>query len=105
FSWQVLMGIAYDVTLSGDGVAVNQRRIFIPGKMVRPPVLVKWGEMRHVSVKMGSVSIQTDNVWTWMNLTYNQARAILTDPRCPLHRKIPPEVARVLGIPASSSGP
>ncbi len=98
FAWQILMAIAYSVDLSDEGVAMFQRNFFWPGQRSTPPTRVGWHKMRKVRSSQGMVTIEINDVWNWMYLTYNQARVILDDPRCPLRGKVPDKAARAIGL-------
>lgn len=97
-AWMGVGSQAYGVTPTDEGVAVRYRSVLVLFRPPSRPKLIKWGELRDPTIKMGSVTIKTDNPWTWLELNYQQARAILTDPRCPLHSIVPKSVAQRVGI-------
>lgn len=98
FAWSAQGAMAYSVTLSEDGVEVHHRPILVPFRRPRRITKVKWRELREPAVKMGGVTIRTDSAWSWLNLNYGQARAVLSDPRCPLYGRVPKPIARRVGI-------
>jgi hypothetical protein len=87
--------ICYGITIDDAGVTVEERTL-VPGKRVRSHVA--WKEMRDPSVRMGVVTIKTDNPFTWMSLSYEQGKAVLGDPRCPLFGKVPGPIHKRIGL-------
>lgn len=96
--WSAQGAMAYSVTVSTEGVEVHHRPVLVPFRRPRRTTRVKWQELREPSVKMGGVTIRTDNPWSWLNLNYEQARVVLSDPRCPFYGKVPKQIAARLGI-------
>ncbi|MCI4321034.1 MAG: transmembrane protein 268 [Thermoplasmata archaeon] len=59
---------------------------------------LRWQSLKDPSLENGRrVWLSADLIGTY--LTFEQARAVLTDPRCPLRNRLPPDVSRALGLP------
>lgn len=89
--WVLTLSSAnYGIQLSEDGVAVFTPK-FVPGRRSRGTLL--WSEVGKPSVNpVGSdVTFETDGFP--LTVSAAQARAILSDPRCPARGKVPSDVA------------
>lgn len=84
------------VSISEDGVLIVGRRLF---SRRFPARFVPWGEMREAEPTgmLGhSVMVNWGGAPIW--LTANQARAVLTDSRYPLHGSVSSEVRKRIGL-------
>ncbi|MCI4322497.1 MAG: hypothetical protein L3K03_00485 [Thermoplasmata archaeon] len=85
------------MSVSDWGIVVYERTPRA-GKAVRRSVA--WTEMRNPdfpgALPSGEVMIRTDG--PSITLSYAQARTVLDDARCPLKGRLPPRVARKLGL-------
>jgi hypothetical protein len=91
-----VMASNYSILLSDEGVVVVTRRI-AGGRISQP--IVPWSGLYDpdvLSPRWGELS--TDTQGWFINLSADQARAILTDPRCPLSGHVPAPVAKYLDI-------
>lgn len=95
------MPVAYSMTLKDVGVLIWYRNALMPLWRGRDSRCFPWDELRNPEVKMGSVSVRSNDPYHWIVLSYEQARVLLTDGRCPLRGKVPNPVAKRLGIPLS----
>lgn len=102
FSWILLVGLAHSVTLSEDGVTISLLRVVIPLSRSRKSRTVEWQSIRDVDTlaASGSITINPFGREGEMNLNYGQARAVLTDPRCPLRDKLPSKITARIGATA-----
>ncbi len=98
-SYLAINAIAYSISLTDDGISVLQQGILIPGQRDVPPITIRWREIHgDVYVRGVIVSFDTDRTDFIFGLTPNQARAVFSDPRCPLYGRLPEDVARGIGI-------
>lgn len=97
FAWLTQSLQAYSITLTDEGVYLTYRSP-IPGR-AGPTALVEWKYLREPFAHAGFVTIKTNQASTWLNLSYEQARAVLMDERCPLKGNVPSSVAqRIEGL-------
>ena len=94
------MTLAYSLTLKDEGIVVRYRKPLIPwSPSSHEEKTFTWEELREPSVMAGDVTVKSNDPYHWINLSYEQARALLTDPRCPLANKVPEKVRSKLGLP------
>lgn len=103
-AWLTLLGMSYSVRIADEGITVESRRPLGRGPLPGKTRLARWNEILGATSTPGKVDLDTKNPWLMISLDYNQARAILTDPRCPLAGRLPPKVARRLGLTGPTSG-
>ncbi len=98
FLIQVMAAAALNVgiSLQGQGVVYYYTTVR-PGIAIRR--CIPWDNLHRVAARGGSVSVGTGR--TPITLTYEQARVVLTDPRCPLRGQVPDAVRRRIGIPVA----
>jgi hypothetical protein len=97
-SWLMfLAGTTYGIIIRDEGILYLEPRVS-PRKVIQR--FVSWGELRDPAVTAkiwAQVSIETDALLP-IFLSYEQARAVLTDSRSPLRGNLPAEVAERLGL-------
>ena len=97
------------VGLTTYGIAVSEKGILVFDRTVkRGRVLrwsMEWGEMREVTTNPGNIWLAVGPSGPGVSgtyLSYEQARAVLTDPRCPLRNHLPADVARRIKVGSGS---
>jgi hypothetical protein len=87
--------ISYGIEITDDGVRVLERTL-IPGRHISR--LIVWEDLCGFYFEGGvfSIRVRGDRA---IKVTYEQARTVLTDARCPLRKLIPPKIAKVIGTP------
>ena len=94
------MILAYDLTLKDDGVVLRYRKPLTPwSPSFHEQKTFTWEELREPSVKAGQVTVKSNDPYHWIVLSYEQARKLLTDSRCPLANNVPEKVRVALGLP------
>jgi hypothetical protein len=89
--WVLTLATAnYGIQLSEVGVAVYTPK-FVPGRRSRRTL--QWSELGKPSVNPIGTDVTFDTDGFPLTVSAPQARAILTDPRCPARGKVPADVS------------
>jgi hypothetical protein len=98
-SWRAaVVTSTYGVAVLDQGILVFERAVK-RGSVLRWPML--WDDMRVVTAPPGIIWLAVGPSGprvSGTSLSYEQARVILTHPRCPLRNSLPAEVAERIGV-------
>lgn len=97
--WLVTRPVALLVRLDSHGIVLVRRRFAASGGR---ELELRWEDLQSLAVSrfavtLGLVQLMSREAWSWVVLTYPQARAVLGHPACPI-KDVPPWLARRIGL-------